>query len=67
MRLTPAEWAEAQERCTPAQLAALDLWRRELGYKRISLILHIHPTTAKARVEAGLRHLGLSIHHYANR
>ena len=55
MRLTPEEWAIAREICTPKQLEALDLWRRGAGYKRIATLLGVDPTSARARVAAGLR------------
>lgn len=59
------EWDEVLASCTARQVQCLDLWRRHYGYKRIGLVLGLHPSTAKAHVEAGLRNIGHSIGHYA--
>lgn len=60
-RLTPQQMHNLEHVCTQQQLHALRLWNRHLGYKRIAFILHIHPSTAKAHIEAGLRKIGLTI------
>jgi len=60
-----SEWPEVLGSCTQRQIDCLDLWRRHYGYKRIGLVLGIHPTTAKAHIEAGLQNVGQSIGHYA--
>jgi DNA-binding CsgD family transcriptional regulator len=60
-RMTPGQWEEAKRECTAAQIAALELWNIGFGYKRISLVLGIDPSSAKARIRAGLAKLGLEI------
>lgn len=57
LRLTANEWATAREVCTQKQITALDLWRRGAGSKRISLVMGIDPSTARAHVKAGRRRL----------
>lgn len=51
MRLTPDQWATAQHVCTTEQLAALELWRKGVGYKRIGVLLGIKRDAAKGRVD----------------
>jgi DNA-binding CsgD family transcriptional regulator len=43
-------WATAQQVCTPAELQVLHLAEQGLGRRRIALILHIAPTTARDRL-----------------
>jgi DNA-binding CsgD family transcriptional regulator len=62
--LSGEEWLAVVSRCTEKQVQCLDLWRRGWGYKTIGITLHIHPTTAKAHIEAGLQHLGYSVGHF---
>lgn len=57
LRLTAHEWATARTVCTQKQILALDLWRRGAGSKRISLVMGIDPSTARAHVKAARRRL----------
>lgn len=57
LRLTDREWATAQHVCTAKQILALDLWRRGAGSKRISLIMGIDPSTARAHVKAAKKRM----------
>jgi len=57
MLISPEEWAIAKKVCTAKQLAALDLWRRGAGWKRIATVLAIDPSTARAHVRAGRRRI----------
>lgn len=47
---TELYWKTARNVCTPTELAALHLAEQGLGRRRIALILHIAPTTARDRV-----------------
>ena len=58
MKLSAEEWSVAREVCTPKQVAALDLWRRGAGKKRIGLVLGIDESTAEQHVRRGLARLG---------
>lgn len=58
MRLSNHEWQTAQHICTPAELDALDWWRRGAGYKRISLILGISRSAARDRIDRARNKLG---------
>lgn len=55
--MSTAEWEVAKTVCTAKQLAAMDHWRRGVGWKRIGRLLGIHPSTAKGHVEAGSKRL----------
>lgn len=57
LRLTAHEWATAKTVCTAKQLTALDLWRRGAGSKRISLVMGIDPSTARAHLRAATKRL----------
>lgn len=57
VRLTDAEWALAKQVCTEKQLAALELWRLGAGARRMATLLGVDPSTARARVRAGLRRI----------
>ena len=54
-RFTPAELGQLRDACTEKQFAALALWNSGYGYRRIGLYLGIHPSSAKDRIESGLR------------
>lgn len=64
-RLSPEQLQRAKGDCTPKQRDALELWHAGYGWKRIGRVLEIDPSTAKARVEAALRRLGLSLEVFA--
>jgi DNA-binding CsgD family transcriptional regulator len=55
--LSDLEWETAQSVCTTKQLAALNLWRRGYGTKRIALQLDLDPSTARYRVAAAKRRI----------
>lgn len=65
LRLTTHEWNIARNVCTDKQILALDLWRRGAGSKRISLVMHIDPSTARQHVRSGRKRLADALEHQA--
>lgn len=63
LRLTDHEWLTAKTVCTDKQILALDLWRRGAGSKRISLVMGIDPSTARAHVKAGRKRMTEALEH----
>lgn len=61
MRLTQTEWQIAKQVCTPRQLAALDIWRRGAGAKRIALILDIDESTAAQHIRRAHRRIARAL------
>jgi DNA-binding CsgD family transcriptional regulator len=66
VRLTADEWATAQHVCTPKQLAALDLWRRGAGYRRISHILGKDPGTVRDHIQRATTRIANAQDHPSN-
>lgn len=59
--ISPEEWLVAIEVCTQKQVAALDLWRRGYGARRIATHLDIDVSSARYRVKAARKLVRLEL------